>query len=155
MGEDAVADGSEDPGTDTGPPHLSDLAQRVAARGEVHVVVDGVAMVCLTAAAHERLRPAGPPGTTDLTRTTAATDTDGPAASTHPAVPTVTLDPTQRRILHLIHRGLTASEVADVLEVDLRTLTHHLGGIRGTYGVTSTREAVRRAADAGVLPPLD
>lgn len=138
--DDGTGDAARDSVTTNGPggecDHLRDLAARVRAEGVVRLQVDGEAVVCVSAAAWERARPV--PVTTD------APDAVAPA-----------LSHVHRRILHLIHRGLTASEVADVLDVDLRTLTHHLTDIRGRYGVTSTREAVRRAVDGGALPVVE
>lgn len=155
MGEDTVAHAAE-PDRAGACDHLRTLADRVRSEGVVHVEVDGTAMVCMTAAAHAQARSV--PATTGSRPPTVTSPVPaaapGPVPSTVP-VPVPALGQTDRRILHLIHRGLTASEVADALELDLRVLTDRLTAIRGSYGVTSTREAVRRAADAGAFPVGD
>lgn len=59
----------------------------------------------------------------------------------------------QLEVLGLVAEGLTDAEIADRLTVSTRTAEHHVSAVLGKLGVERRRQAVRRAADLGLLQP--
>jgi DNA-binding NarL/FixJ family response regulator len=62
-----------------------------------------------------------------------------------------TLTAREREVLAVAAQGLTAREIADVLGVRERTITTHLGRIYSKLGVGSRVQALRAAANAGLV----
>jgi DNA-binding CsgD family transcriptional regulator len=58
----------------------------------------------------------------------------------------------QLEVLDLLAAGLSNVEIADRLVVSPRTVEHHVAALLDKLQVPSRREAVRRAADLGVIP---
>ena len=105
---------------------VSDLVRRVGEEQAVLLEADGLTVVCLSYDAFLRLvaagtapRPAGAPATTPLSGR-------------------------EEEVLHLVGRGLSASEVSAALGISRNTTNQHLLSVRRKLGVRSTREAVRR-----------
>lgn len=107
-------------------PFLQRLIQQVHREGPVQVLDDALSVVCLTS--------------TEYQRVAARSQEDG-AVARPPSLQSV--------ILQLIHRGFTATEVANLLHLDLATLAEHLTEARAWYGVRSTALAVGCALAAG------
>jgi DNA-binding CsgD family transcriptional regulator len=58
----------------------------------------------------------------------------------------------QLDVLALLAEGLTNAEIAERLVVSQRTAEHHVAAVLRTLGATSRRDAVRRAAEVGLVP---
>jgi len=56
----------------------------------------------------------------------------------------------QREVLALVVEGLTNAEIAQRLVVSSRTAEHHVAAVLAKLGVTTRREAARRAAELGL-----
>ncbi|MEZ0491078.1 response regulator transcription factor [Kineococcus sp. TBRC 1896] len=113
---------------------LDDLATRARAEGVVRFVVDGTPLVCLTEETFDRLTRLHP-GVPDVVDASRA----------------VRLTPREEQALRLVGTGLTAAETAAVLGVAVNTVSQHLVGARRKFGVSSTRAAVERARQDGLL----
>ena len=59
----------------------------------------------------------------------------------------------QVEVLGLLVDGLTNAEIADRLVVSPRTAEHHVAAVLAKVGATGRRDAVRRAAELGLLAP--
>jgi DNA-binding NarL/FixJ family response regulator len=57
----------------------------------------------------------------------------------------------QLEVLELVADGLTNAEIAERLIVSPRTAEHHVTAVLEKLGVTSRREAARRAQELGVV----
>ena len=77
----------------------------------------------------------------------------GPQASTrtNPAG----LTARQLEVLALLVSGLTNAEIAERLVVSPRTAEHHVTAVLGKLGVATRRDAVRRAAELGLMSPVE
>ena len=60
----------------------------------------------------------------------------------------------QHEVVGLLAQGLSNAEIAQRLVVSVRTVDHHVAAELGKLGVTSRRDAARRAAELGLpVPP--
>lgn len=73
-----------------------------------------------------------------------------------------TLSPREWEVLLFLEQGLANQEIADRLEISVRTVEKHVENVLGKLGVHSRLEAVARARELGLLsadrpefPPLD
>ncbi len=57
----------------------------------------------------------------------------------------------QVEVLHLLHEGLTNTEIADRLFLSVKTVDHHVSAILAKLEVNKRRDAVRKARDLGIL----
>jgi DNA-binding CsgD family transcriptional regulator len=60
------------------------------------------------------------------------------------------LTPRQVEVLELLAQEATNADIAERLVLSVRTVDHHVSAILGKLGVTTRREAVRRAAELGL-----
>ena len=56
----------------------------------------------------------------------------------------------EREVLHLLCAGMTNAEIAADLVLSEKTVDHHVSSVLAKMGVSSRREAARKAADAGL-----
>jgi DNA-binding CsgD family transcriptional regulator/tetratricopeptide (TPR) repeat protein len=61
----------------------------------------------------------------------------------------------QLEVLTLVADGLTNTEIAERLVVSQRTAEHHVAAVLTKLGVTTRRQAARRAAELGLTPSPD
>lgn len=123
------------PDQDSAGIHLEDLVRRVLAEGVVTVRHPLGTMVCLSQNAFVDLQ------------TTPGPTAGGVAVAAGPG----SLSARELQVLDLLRGGLAGSEVADHLGVDVRTVARHLSAARRKLGTTSTRDAIARAVESGLL----
>ena len=56
----------------------------------------------------------------------------------------------QHEVVGLLAQGLSNAEIAQRLVVSVRTVDHHVAAVLSKLGVTSRRDAARRAAELGL-----
>jgi LuxR family transcriptional regulator, maltose regulon positive regulatory protein len=66
--------------------------------------------------------------------------------------PVVPLSDREMAVLALLPSLLSAREIADEFTVSVNTVKSHIRSIYAKLGVSTRREAVRHARDAGLLP---
>ncbi len=54
-------------------------------------------------------------------------------------------------VVRLLADGLTNAELAQKLFLSVKTVDHHVSAILGKFEVSTRRDAVRRAREAGLL----
>ena len=102
------------------------------------LVLDGLGAAPAAALARARLRKLG------LTRIPR-----GPRPQTRENVAGLT--ERQQEVVGFVAKGMTNAEIAQQLVVSVRTVDHHVTAILTKLGVSSRREAIRRATELGLI----
>jgi DNA-binding NarL/FixJ family response regulator len=63
------------------------------------------------------------------------------------------LTPRQREVLQLVAEGKSAKEIANVLNISVKTVEFHKASIMDELGVRTTAELTRYAVESGMVPP--
>jgi DNA-binding NarL/FixJ family response regulator len=63
------------------------------------------------------------------------------------------LTPRQREVLQLVAEGKSAKEIANILNISVKTVEFHKASIMDELGVRTTAELTRYAVEIGMVPP--
>lgn len=70
-----------------------------------------------------------------------------------PITPPRALTPRQLEMLTLLSGGLSQTQIAARLGISLRTVRHHMAGLRERLGLETTQQVLAAATVQGWLPP--
>ncbi|HEY7387040.1 MAG TPA: response regulator transcription factor [Bryobacteraceae bacterium] len=76
---------------------------------------------------------------------------DIPSDLAKPSRHSAHLTPRQREVLQLVAEGKSMKEIAEILEISVRTVEFHKGGIMQELGCRSTAELTRYAIEHGII----